>query len=212
LWAGERAHYEKLAGGDPAPQLAAMLAMRGRGHLLPEQVWDSNPVPWYGLRAGQPSGSAMPLAWAHSELVKLALTATASRPVELLEAVEARYGATRPEAGTWFWQDVAPVRSLPAGRSLTVQDARPFTLHYGFDGWQGVSDRDAAPIGLGMFGARLEAGELAGHASLEFVRRYADGWEGVAGNVVALGGAVKESLVPAPGDAGRLASTGRPPG
>jgi glucoamylase len=208
LLAGERGHYEKLAGGDPGPQLLAMLAMRGRGHLLPEQVWDANPIPWYGLRPGEPSGSAMPLAWAHSELIKLVLTATSGRPVELLEAVAARYAATAPAAATWYWQDVAPVQVLPAGRSLVVQDARPFTLHFGFDGWNGVTDLSAQPLGLDMYGAALDPGELAGHASLQFVRRYADHWEPADRHDVVLGGpAVTGRRLPL-AERGRVAAAG----
>src|SRR5581483_5370617 len=73
LLAGERGHLDLLSGGDASVQLRAMLAMRGRGGLLPEQVWDSGQLPGRNLRPGQPTGSAMPLAWAHSELVKLAV-------------------------------------------------------------------------------------------------------------------------------------------
>src|ERR1700760_294804 len=62
LLAGERGHLEVLAGGDATIQLRAMLAMRGRGGLLPEQIWDANPLPRQNLWPGQPTGSAMPLA------------------------------------------------------------------------------------------------------------------------------------------------------
>ncbi|MCB1087365.1 MAG: glucan 1,4-alpha-glucosidase, partial [Verrucomicrobiae bacterium] len=39
--------------------------------LLPEQVWDADDLPGKELLLGQPSGSAMPLVWAHAEYVKL---------------------------------------------------------------------------------------------------------------------------------------------
>ena len=52
LLAGERGHLDVLAGGDARTQLQAMLAMRGRGGLLPEQIWDANPLPWQNLSAG----------------------------------------------------------------------------------------------------------------------------------------------------------------
>src|SRR5258707_15198903 len=39
----------------------------GLGGLLPEQVWDGPDMPGRELRHGGPSGSAMPLVWAHSE-------------------------------------------------------------------------------------------------------------------------------------------------
>ena len=45
LLTGERGHYELLAGRDPLPYLQAMTAMTGRCGLMPEQVWDADPLP-----------------------------------------------------------------------------------------------------------------------------------------------------------------------
>ncbi len=182
LLAGERGHYELVAGGDPAPWLATMLAMRGRGGLLPEQVWDSNPLPWRDLADGRPSGSAMPLAWAHSELIKLAVTMASGsrRPVERLSLVETRYPAYQvPRPTVWRWRSTAPVHELPAGRALLVEDTRPFVLHLGYDGWHGPTvDRPAEALPLGMFGVTLAADELTDHDTLQFVRQYDDGsWD-----------------------------------
>lgn len=71
LLVGERGHYALAAGEDPLPYLEAMAAMAGPGGLLPEQVWDSAPIPARHLNPGKPSGSVMPLVWAHSEFIKL---------------------------------------------------------------------------------------------------------------------------------------------
>ncbi|KAJ8135882.1 hypothetical protein OY671_010905, partial [Metschnikowia pulcherrima] len=38
---------------------------------LPEQVWDEDDNSEYHLYKGRPTGSAMPLAWAHAEYIKL---------------------------------------------------------------------------------------------------------------------------------------------
>jgi glucoamylase len=190
LLAGERGHLDVLAGGDATTQLRAMLAMRGRGGLLPEQIWDANPLPRQNLWPGQPTGSAMPLAWAHSELIKLAVAAATGKPVELLALVGDRYRAVVPASRTWFWRESSPVRALPAGRTLVVADLSPFTLHYGFDDWHPatITERDAQGLGLGLFGVTLTPADLAGRASLQFVRRYQDGrWEGATRHDVALG-------------------------
>jgi glucoamylase len=190
LLAGERGHLDLLSGGDASVQLRAMLAMRGRGGLLPEQVWDAGQLPWQNLRPGQPTRSAMPLAWAHSELVKLAVAVATGKPVELLALVADRYHAAVPASPSWFWRDASPVLALPAGRSLVVAEARQFTLHYGFNDWNPVtiSERDAQPIGLGLFGVTLTPADLAGQASLQFVRRYPDGtWEPSTRHDVTLG-------------------------
>jgi len=212
LLAGERGHLDLMSGGDASVQLRAMLAMRGRGGLLPEQVWDSGQLPWQDLRPGQPTGSAMPLAWAHSELVKLAVAVATGKPVELLALVADRYHAAVPASQSWFWRDATPVLALPAGRSLVVAGSGPFTLHYGFDDWNPVtiSERNAQPLGLGLFGVTLTPADLAGHASLQFVRRYPDGsWEPATRHDVTLGAPGPATLRLSEAHRGRLAAAGR---
>ena len=55
LLTGERGHYELVAGRDPLPYLEAMCRMASPGGMLPEQVWDADPIPTGGLyRAGRP--------------------------------------------------------------------------------------------------------------------------------------------------------------
>ena len=73
LLTGERAHYELAAGRrDEAIRLLhAMESFAGDGGMIPEQVWDTDDIPARGLCQGRPSGSAMPLAWAHAEYLKL---------------------------------------------------------------------------------------------------------------------------------------------
>jgi len=45
LLTGERGHYELAAERDPLPFLAAMTGMASSGGMLPEQVWDAEPIP-----------------------------------------------------------------------------------------------------------------------------------------------------------------------
>ncbi|NUS19750.1 MAG: glucan 1,4-alpha-glucosidase, partial [Mesorhizobium sp.] len=73
LLAGERAHYELAAGrkDKAAALLETLERSAGVGGLLPEQVWDRPDIPDRELRLGAPSGSAMPLVWAHAEHIKL---------------------------------------------------------------------------------------------------------------------------------------------
>lgn len=73
LLTGERAHYELAAGRvDSARELARTLERcGGESGFLPEQVWDAADIPGAGLFRGAPTGSAMPLAWAHAEYLKL---------------------------------------------------------------------------------------------------------------------------------------------
>jgi hypothetical protein len=69
----ERAHYELTVGRFESAKrlLAALESFANEGGLISEQVWDSPDIPECGLQFGRPSGSAMPLVWAHAEYLKL---------------------------------------------------------------------------------------------------------------------------------------------
>ena len=181
LMTGERGFMALLQGQDTLPYLETMARMTGRWGLLPEQVWDSDPIPEFGLFPGKPTGSAMPLIWAHAEFLKLLVAREQNRPLELLDAVLSRYQGHAPTAATWYWRDEIPIAVLPPGRSLVIEDRCRFTLHFGFDGWKRTQDKHSQPIGLGMHGVRLELDTLAVAAQLQFTRFFPDevGWEGV---------------------------------
>ncbi|MEO8090535.1 MAG: glycoside hydrolase family 15 protein [Gemmatimonadales bacterium] len=178
LLSGERGHLALLLGEDPLPYLETMVRTAGPCGLLPEQVWDTAPIPERGLFPGKPSGSSMPLLWAHAEFLKLLVARELGRPFELLRVVHDRYRGNRPVAATWHWRGDTPIERLPAGRGLLIEDARPFTLHYGFDGWQSVQERPTEEHGLGMHGVRFAPEELAAVRQIDFTRCYPEGWEG----------------------------------
>jgi glucoamylase len=132
LLAGERGHGELLLGKDPLPYLNTMTRTTGPGGLMPEQVWDSDPIPERFLYPGKPSGSAMPLVWAHAEFLKLLSATATGSPVELLDVVKARYGGESPRAATWFWRDsIAGVRSSSKGPTHSVSSSASTTAARG---------------------------------------------------------------------------------
>jgi glucoamylase len=87
LLTGERGHFELVAGNDPLPFLKAMAAMTGPAGMIPEQVWDSAALLERRLLLGRPTGSAMPLTWAHAEYIKLLISRHLGYPVDKPEAV-----------------------------------------------------------------------------------------------------------------------------
>ena len=180
LLTGERGHLDLLLGEDPLPYLQAMARMTGRGGLIPEQVWDSAPIPERGLEPGKPSGSAMPLVWAHAEFLKLLVARQQGRPVELLKSVERRYATRRPEAAAWHWRHAAPFDTLPRGRTLLIEALEPFRLHVGFDGWRDVRDVASEPLGLGIHGVRFQAASLSARSAVDFTFYFSQArcWEG----------------------------------
>jgi glucoamylase len=180
LLTGERGHFELQRGNDPMPYLEMMTRMTGPTGLIPEQVWDAPAVPKRLLGPGKPTGSAMPLVWAHAEFLKLLCAREQKRPIELLRSVEQHFQNKAARGGTWHWRTDTPFDALPAQRDLLVEMERPFVLHMGFDGWQAIEDRPSTPLPFGRHGVRLRRAELAGRSVLDFTCYFVKDskWEG----------------------------------
>ncbi|GHA21659.1 glucan 1,4-alpha-glucosidase [Devosia pacifica] len=179
LLAGERGHYAALSGDDPLPYLDSMQRMTGKGGLIPEQVWDGEAIAKRGLVPGEPSGSAMPLVWAHGELLKLLATHATGQPAELFDLIAKRYGGKRPSAATWHWRETSPFDSIASGRNISIEANRDFALRFGFDGWQDVGEREAVANSFGVHRIVFTASELADHKVLNFTFRSNTGeWRG----------------------------------
>ncbi len=170
LLTGERGHYELLAGNDPLPYPGAMAAMAGRGGMLPEQVWDAEPIPERRLYPGRATGSAMPLVWAHAEFIKLAHSRAAGFPVDRLDTVWSRYEGQRPKAVLAVWSPRAPVDRIFHGETLCICLPQPATIRF----WTGdANDSDeleleTAPAGLGLYSAALPVEVLGIGESFQF--------------------------------------------
>ncbi len=161
LLTGERGHYELMAGRDALPYLRSMSAMAGRCGLIPEQVWDRDPIPAQALFPGKPTGSAMPLVWAHAEFVKLAISRALGRPFDRPEPVWQRYRGVRPRAEHRIWTPRFPVAELPAGTKLLVGLPQAARVHLGFNGWNNVRDVSTRDLGLGLHVAEVPVAGLA---------------------------------------------------
>lgn len=174
LLTGERGHYALAAGEETQLYLDAMNRMTGPGGLLPEQVWDQPPLPDRGLFPGKPSGSAMPLVWAHAEFLKLLAAKASDRPVELFDPVLQRWGRQVPQAATWFWRAGSAFSSAPAGRNLRFEDTQPFTLTYKLDDGQDnpVEAREAV---FGLYAVAVPSDVTTRVRSLAFSLAREDG-------------------------------------
>lgn len=179
LLTGERGHVELVAGRDPLPFLDAMTAMAGPYGLLPEQVWDSEPLPDAGLFPGEPSGSAMPLGWAHAEFIKLAISRQLGHPCDRPAAVWQRYGGKAPKIERHFWLPHAPIASVPKEATLTVAFPEAATVHWGMDDWRDVTDEPTQELGLGLHGLEFSPDRLGSATRIVFTWRQGDdGWSG----------------------------------
>jgi glucoamylase len=168
LLTGERGHFEVAAGRDVLPYLEAMAAMTGPAGLIPEQVWDAAAIPERNLWPGKPSGSAMPLVWAHAEFVKLAVSQQLRRPFDRPDAVWQRYRGRRPVLDYVLWMPRFPVDELASGQALRICLPEPARVHWGVDGWQQITDTATLDHGLGLHVAEISDAQLAAKRRLDF--------------------------------------------
>lgn len=177
LLTGERGIYALLAGEDPLPYLRSMARGTGPGGLIPEQVWDADPIPGKGLFPGRPTGSAQPLLWAHAEYLKLYQAwSKGMGPIERLGRVVEHYQRGSPPR-VRHWRPEVPILQLSPGERLLVEGRKPFRLHLGWDGWRDIQDIEAEPLPFGLFGVLLD---LEDHSEADFTFFYPDEnrWEG----------------------------------
>ena len=151
LLTGERGHYELASGREVKTYIRAMEGFTSIGGLLPEQVWDGADVESAGMRLGRPTGSAMPLMWAHAEYIKLLRSVANGQVVDLIPTVADRYRKQRGRKALEVWKPVRQVRKIAAGQTLRIQAPAPFVLHWSKDEWRSFEDTVASASGLGIF-------------------------------------------------------------
>jgi glucoamylase len=182
LLAGERGHYELAAGNRAAAErlLETMARQTSEGGLLPEQVWDAADIPEQELFNGKPAGSAMPLAWAHAEYLKLARSLEAEFVVDTPPQVVQRYVIDQVMSHFSSWRFNNKCRSIPAGTCLRVETLAPAEVVWTADAWATVNALDTMNPGLGVHVADLPTEALLPAAAVEFTFRWRESgtWEG----------------------------------
>jgi len=182
LLTGERAHYELAAGRtrEAARLCGALESFANEGGMMPEQVWDSPDVAARELFFGSPSGSAMPLVWAHAEYLKLCRSLEEGCVFDMPELAQARYARGGRRSRFAGWRLSGKRRCLPAGKVLRVETTAPATVHWSDDGWRSVHDLDTRDTTAGMQVADLPTADLAEGSQVLFTLFWRDAgrWEG----------------------------------
>jgi glucoamylase len=150
LLTGERGHYELAAGRDPAAYLHAMERFASAAGLLPEQIWNAPDLPEARMFLGRPTGSPMPLMWAHAEYIKLLRSARDGEIFDRVPAVAERYQARRPQPPLEVWTFGRRVRAVRPGTRVRIQAGSPFRLRWTRDQWGDVEDTASRPTALGI--------------------------------------------------------------
>jgi glucoamylase len=170
LIAGERGHYELAAGRREEAEklLRVMESCANEGGLIPEQIWDGRDMPERELFFGRPSGSAMPLVWAHAEYVKLKRSLRDNRVFDMPPQTVERYQVKKTGSDRAVWRYNHKIRSMQAGRTLRIEMLEQARVHWSGDSWKTASDTDTRDTGLGVHAADLATKGLAAGDSVFF--------------------------------------------
>ncbi|MDS0257184.1 hypothetical protein ApAK_05790 [Thermoplasmatales archaeon AK] len=183
LIAGERAHYELAAGNiDYAIELVrTMERQAGTGGMIPEQVWDKDDIPKRRLFNGRPSGSAMPLVWAHSEYIKIIKSLNLGKIFDLPEAVARRYISEQRRSRISIWSFANKIRSASAARPVRIQTDADADIIWTTDSWKTVNKGRTSYSRLGVWYLDLREDQFSQGKALEFTFfwRESQKWEGL---------------------------------
>ncbi|HEY3415928.1 MAG TPA: glycoside hydrolase family 15 protein, partial [Armatimonadota bacterium] len=182
LLVGERAHYELSADhiAEAERLRTTMEAFANDGGMIPEQIWDSPDNPEHELYFGRPSGSAMPLVWAHAEYVKLCRSLRQGQVFDMLPQSTRRYLVEHTDSSFDLWRFNHQTRLMPVGKILRIEVQAPAVVHWSGDGWHSVQDHETRDIGLGIHYVDLPTAQLPSgrHIDFTFYWPRAGHWEG----------------------------------
>jgi len=182
LLTGERAHFELAADrrGEAELLQTALESFAGAEGLLPEQIWDAADIPDKELFFGRPSGSAMPLVWAHAEHLKLLRSLHDGRVFDMPPQTVQRYLVDKTESPCLVWRFNHKIRSLPAGKRLRIETLAPAVIHWSSDDWNTANDDTARDTGLNIHCTDIATQSLKEGSQIVFTIYWpeADRWEG----------------------------------
>jgi glucoamylase len=151
LLTGERGHYELASGSDARQYVRWLEGFATPTHLLPEQVWDEDDRPGQHLKRGRPTGSAVPLLWAHAEYIKLLRSVREGRVFDLIPEVADRYIRNRSVLhNVQLWSIQHPTGFVQRGRTLRIHSENAFEVRSSLDNWATTTDTHSTSTNLGI--------------------------------------------------------------
>jgi glucoamylase len=183
LLVGERGHYELAAGNlDRARELSEVMSgFASEVGLLPEQVWDREDIPDRGLFSGRPSGSAMPLAWAHAEYLRLLRSIRDGQLFDQPVDTRRRYVESNTVSTLCLWRFDHQIDSIFSGRTLRIELMAPASVHYTTDDWKTTRDISTRDTGLGFHLVDLPVEQFKPRSRVRFTFQWPEvggKWEG----------------------------------
>jgi len=178
ILSGERAHYELAAGRDAMPFIEALEKFANEGGMLAEQLWDADDLPEGKMKRGSPTGSAMPLCWAHAEYATLVRSHKDGVCFDRIEPVYQRYAKAGTGSKIEMWTLAHQPQRIAPGKTLRIITEKAATIHWSFDGWTTANDLVTRDAGFGCCFADLPSAKLSTGARIVFTFLWQEGWEG----------------------------------
>jgi glucoamylase len=178
---GERGHYELAAGRDPKPLLETLEKFANPGGMLPEQLWDADDLPNRHMKFGGPTGSAMPLCWAHAEYVSLVRSAHDGRCFDRIEPAFQRYVVKQVKNSHEMWSYHHSIRRMPPKQTLRLIVAADATVIWSSNAWANTNKADTTQVSaLDLWFADLATQNCPEGSVIEFTFFWneAQHWEG----------------------------------
>ncbi|HKM55477.1 MAG TPA: glycoside hydrolase family 15 protein, partial [Isosphaeraceae bacterium] len=144
LLTGERGHYVIAQGGDASPYVRTMRAFANPSFMIPEQVFDNTPP--LGYAPGVPTKSMTPLSWSMGEYISLLASNAQHQVLDRPSIVYDRYvtNAFKPNAASvvdFNQNDAKQGKALTIFYKGALAAAPQVTMHWGFNNWQGTTDK-----------------------------------------------------------------------
>jgi glucoamylase len=180
LLTGERGHYELSAGRKVAGYIQTIERLASASGLIPEQIWDEPDRKEKHFLLGRPTGSAMPLVWAHAEYIKLLRSLRDGKVFDLIPEVESRYIRDRSRCKSLeVWKFNRQPRTVKRGFTLRVEASQSFRLHWSKDDWRST-EAQSSSTSLQIHFTDIDISLSVPWTSLRFTFPWTDSntWEG----------------------------------
>jgi glucoamylase len=183
LLTGERGHYEILAGNFSAAEkmLEALENYANETGLFPEQVWDSKDIPEKDLILGKASGSAMPLAWAHAEYIKLCVSLKNKKVFDTPVLTYQRYVKEKKSSAIFIWDFYTKSKYIPKDKTLRIHCLNSAIVHWSTDDWKTTNRIETVDSGAGIHYIDLKGANAAHVKKINFTFYWQEAqvWENI---------------------------------
>ncbi len=182
LLTGERGHYELASGNWKKARelMETMQAFANSSGMFPEQIWDLPDIPSKELFLGKPSGSAMPLVWAHAEYLKLLCSLQDNKVFDTPPQTIKRYVVQKKGSNFAIWRFNHKVKSIPVEKTLRIELLSPAKVRWTINGWDKAHEVITQDTSLNICFVDLPTRGLAPHSLIDFTIYWTDQdrWEG----------------------------------